>query len=127
MIRIETPSLTKTISGTDTNNPFILDFHKARHTLLAILAATEGLYCRDFGSSGHTFSYYTAGSLEIHVPMGTEQEKFKMNYFLTAIMDLNLLDALVFHYDTDYEQDWVQSFLEKYRDLKYPKFVSEGD
>ena len=42
-------------------------------------------------------------------------------------MDLNLLDALTFHYETDYERDWVRSFLEKYHDLKYPKLVPADD
>ena len=104
-------------------NPFVLEFHKARLALLMNLAAMEGLFFRDKYGSAHQYGSYTQGALEIEVPMTTEKEKFKLNHFLCAVMGLKLLDALTFNHDTSYDKEWLESFLRKYWELEYPKLV----
>ena len=105
------------------DNPFVQEFQKSRLTLLMNLAAMEGLYFRDRYGSASQYNSYTNGMLEIEVPMEDHKEQFKMNYFLCAVMDLRLLDYLTFNYDTSYEKEWVQDFLQKYWELEYPKLV----
>lgn len=123
MIRITSPSVPRPDSKTDPSNSYIRDFNRTRITLLMHLAAVNGLHCRDYGACGVTYSSYTTGHLEIQVPMGTHKEQFKLNYFLSAVMDLKLLDALTIAYDTTYEKEWVEDFLTTNWSLSYPKLV----
>ena len=95
----------------ETENPFVKDFQKARLALLMNLAAMEGLSVKAEKRSATLYGPCNSGSIDIYVPMEGQTAQFKLNHFLSAAIELRMLDALTLDCEEKFEKEWVQSFL----------------